>query len=503
MLTGALACESRVLVHSSSFQPLPLRSSECAIFVPTSDGGTFSFSSPMCILVAGVISRQLQFPRPRGRNGRQPDRLSQESVLGARAARARGKTVAVAQPVQANGKEETEEITFRVPRSLLAAMPSELRTGSSPERDRHLCMALEIGLKALAAGVSLDTSLVREAFAGFTEDIQRYHQDSQSALRDLLSSHISGEDSRLARMLAGESAAEHKRLNLLLEDTRRRMVDPESKASLPGAVLELLRGVLGDEERRVSNLVNAADPKSPVGFFLEQQRQAVSEMQNNYYEKVIVLEERLERQMAEIRNALQVDEKLQALQEQVDERTQKSTQKGTAFEDDGYDALVAMASTFGDRVEACGTATVSGTKRKIGDLLVHINQPGTPPGLCLVVEMKSGRCARKAMLEQLATGMEFRGAQAGIGIMQRQYLGKRQSAFEQHGPKQIIVGVDWSEQTDWFALEVAYRTLRAHMVASALQKQRREVDAEEVRARIKNVEGALGSMQRVKVNATA
>merc|ERR1712224_922338 len=126
---------------------------------------------------------------------------------------------------------------------------------------------------------------------------------------------------------------------------------------------------------------------------------------------------------------------------------------------------------------------------------IIINQPGISEGLRVVVEQKAGKCARKVLLKEMTDGMEFRGAQAAIGLMQRQHLGKNQSGFEQHGPKQIIVGVDCqSGETDWFALEVAYRTLRAHVVG--------DIDTDEIRARIKNVESALTVMQSVRINAT-
>merc|ERR1740129_1468465 len=109
----------------------------------------------------------------------------------------------------------------------------------------------------------------------------------------------------------------------------------------------------------------------------------------------------------------------------------------------------------------------------------------------------------------MTEAMELRGAQAAIGLVQRKGLGKTQAAYEQHGPKQIIVAVKYSgdskeADSDWFALEVAYRTLRSQVVASAIQRHTLGgVDVAEVEARVKNVERELSNMRRVKLSATA
>jgi len=303
--------------------------------------------------------------------------------------------VAPAEPIR-DGYEPYEENTFKVPSLLVALLPPEMRSADPHERDRYLCTALEIGLKAL---------------------------------------------------------------------------------------------------------INAADSKSTVGPLLREQLQSVMEQQNKNAEM-------LDKQMTDIKHVLHVDEKLQALQQETVDAKEAGTAKGLVFEAAGYEALVAIAKTFGDRVEHTGSAPVSGTKRKVGDHVIHVNQPGAGD-LRLVVEQKAGKCSKNKLLGQMKSAMEFREAQAAIGLIQRNSLGKRQAAYEQHGPDWIIVAVDFlddSEQTDsdWFALEVAYRTLRSQVVADAIQRHTvGGVDVAEVKTLIMNVERELNIMRKVKLNASA
>jgi len=244
-----------------------------------------------------------------------------------------------------------------------------------------------------------------------------------------------------------------------------------------------------------------------LGMFLLQQRESVEMLQSDYARKTALLEEGLKQQMNDIRIALNVDERLQVAQERLEVMKEKSSGKGVSFEEAGYDALVNVARNFGDLVEACGTELVDGTNRKIGDHLIHICHPGLAEGFAkIVVEQKAGKLGRKPMLRQMAEAMQFRCAAAAIGLMQRKHLTKTQCPYDQHGPNQIIVAVDWTEDSDdWFALEVAYRTLRAQIVASALQSDESEnsLDVDAIRAQLKSVESALGGAQKIKVNATS
>jgi len=282
-----------------------------------------------------------------------------------------------------------------------------------------------------------------------------------------------------------------------LEGAHRQLTDPEVKSSLPSRVAELITTALEDEKRRVSGLVNAADPQSPLGLFLSRQDQTVRCLQEDYSRKMASLA----RQLEDIRTALGIEDKLKAMQAVVDETQEKSTGKGLDFEEDGYNALTRTAAIFGDEVEACGTTRVNGTLRKVGDQLIRIRQRGAPE-LSIVVEQKAGSVGRKPLLRQMREAMTFRGAQAAIGLMQRRHMGKTQAAYEQHGPEQVIVGVDWSDETDWFALDVAYRTLRTHLLATAFSKADGSVNADDIRSAIRRIELALGDIQRMRSSLT-
>lgn len=393
-------------------------------------------------------------------------------------------------------------VMLKVPQSLLASVPPDVYADEGA-RELYLHTALEIGIKALAqAGVSLDTSYVDATFQGFASEVRQYRDESQRTLEQLLRYHLTGEDSQLARMLLAE-LGERGRLASLLDNAHRRLADPEVQSSLPNVVAGLIRSALDDEHIRVERLVNAADPQSPLGLFLSQQQQAVKILQDEYTKKLFSLEKQLSRQMEEIRTALNFEERLAAMQDKVDDQIEKSTGKGAVFEGAGYDELVRIAAVFGDEVESCGTMLIDGTNRKIGDQLIHINQPGAPK-LTIVVEQKAGKIGRKPLLRQMGDAMFYRSAEAVIGLMQRKHMAKNQSHYEQHGPVQIIVGVDWSrDASDWFALEVAYRTLRGHVVASALKGGDSAVDIEDAKARMGNIKDSLGDVTKVKVIVTS
>mmetsp|Transcript_16186 Transcript_16186/g.28286 ORF Transcript_16186/g.28286 Transcript_16186/m.28286 type:complete len:525 (-) Transcript_16186:20-1594(-) len=404
-----------------------------------------------------------------------------------------------------NGKDSSSEATMlEVPGHLIQQLPPDIRSDTKL-RDEYLLKSLEIGIRAVAqAGISLDTTFVKATFEDFANDVRRQSQDSQSQLQGLISSQLTGDDSNLARLLM-DQLGERGHLASLLEDVCARLADPGRDTSLPNAISEKVKKMLDAEREQVAGLVNAADSNSPLGMFLLQQKQSVELLQSDYTRKSALLEEGLKQHMKDIRMALNVDQRLQAAQERIEAVTDKSTGKGVSFEEAGYESLVRVARNLGDRVEACGTELVDGTNRKIGDHLIHICHPGLPESAKIVVEQKAGKLGRKPMLRQMADAMQFRCAAAAIGLMQRKNMTKTQVAFDQHGPNQIIVGVDWTEdQNDWFALEVAYRTLRAQIVAAALQRdEESSLDVEALRAQLKSVESSLGGAQKIKVNATS
>jgi len=215
--------------------------------------------------------------------------------------------------------------------------------------------------------------------------------------------------------------------------------------------------------------------------------------------------------MSEIKIALHMNEKLDVSRGEAMDAKDAGHAKGLVFEEAGYNALVDIASIFGDTVEHTGSVPAKGTKSKVGDHVIHINVPGAGD-LRLVVEQKAGAsCGRKQLLEQMTEAMRNRQAQAAIGLVQRKVWSKRHSGYELISPKQMIVGVDYSEHaeetdSDWFALEVAYRTLRFHVVNSEVQSHTGGVQKNhiaEVNACIRRVQGELNAMRVVRGNVTA
>jgi len=226
-----------------------------------------------------------------------------------------------------------------------------------------------------------------------------------------------------------------------------------------------------------------------------------SDLQRHNNDRLATLESRVFKQMDDMRVALNVDKILEAQQTVITELQDRSTMKGRSFEEDAYFALVKLASVFGDRVEPCGDMWIDGTRFKQGDQLIFVHQPGAPQ-LKIVVEQKAGRVSRATLLEQMTAAMENRGAAASIGLLVRKHIPKSQSAFEQHGPLQIIVGVEWTDDTDWFALEVAYRTLRSQLIASAFSASS-ELDANALQNHIQRIKQDLDGARKVKITANA
>jgi hypothetical protein len=204
--------------------------------------------------------------------------------------------------------------------------------------------------------------------------------------------------------------------------------------------------------------------------------------------------------MKRIEDAFNVDEKLQAKQQEIEELHEKSTSKGIHFENDSVDALQDIAGLFGDRVEHTGGEGEGASRSKVGDIVLVINHIGLPP-LRVAIEAKAGKIPRKELLRQIRAGVKNRSALCGIGLMERKHMGARSFVVEKED-ENYLVGVDWKND-DFLALEIIYRTLRIQLINEQLQAQGEvDVDVDALKRSLAQIKTDLGDFQAMKSNAT-
>ena len=262
--------------------------------------------------------------------------------------------------------------------------------------------------------------------------------------------------------------------------------------------------VLLEQATQVMTTLNQAtditDEKTNLGKFVREQRERVGEIQTMVAQSMTEMGEQLDARMKRIEDALNVDEALQAKEEEIEELHEKSTGKGIHFENDSVDALQDIAGLFGDRVEHTGGEGEGASRSKVGDIVLVINHTGLQP-LRVAIEAKAGKIARKELLRQIRDGVKNRSALCGIGLMERKHMGVRSFVVEKED-ENYLVGVDWKND-DFLALEVVYRTLRIQLINEQLQAQGEvDVDVDAMKRSLAQIKTDLGDFQKMKGNAS-
>ena len=141
------------------------------------------------------------------------------------------------------------------------------------------------------------------------------------------------------------------------------------------------------------------------------------------------------------------------------------TRKGVKFEDELFDFLEPICSGMGDRVKKIGGRKVAG--RKVGDLLIEVNEKQLQKPLSIVIEAKAGvqRIGGKdGLLNQLDLALDLRKAQYALGIVKIEGgLKGVDGCFSHIGSDKVLC----TFEPDGLAVEVAYRFARTEILLKA------------------------------------
>ena len=396
-------------------------------------------------------------------------------------------------------EEPTHSVVLEIPHKIWIQIPERFRNSKEDLMD-YLQNAAQIGILAMAnTSLSLDTSELERMVEHTAEQTLSQQQEINKNLETFVESNLTGDDSLLARRLQ-ETLGSNGTLEHLLTSLSNNLTDPQHANSIPAKTGQVLLEQATQVMATLNEATDITDEKTNLGKFVREQRERVGEIKTMMAQSMTEMGEQLDARMKRIEDALNVDEALQAKEQEIEELHEKSTGKGIHFENDSVDALQDIAGLFGDRVEHTGGEGEGASRSKVGDIVLIINHTGLQP-LRVAIEAKAGKIARKELLRQIRAGVKNRSALCGIGLMERKYMGSRSFVVEKED-ENYLVGVDWKND-DFLALEVVYRTLRIQLINEQLQAQGDvEVDVDALKKSLAQIKTDLGDFQAMKGNAS-
>jgi hypothetical protein len=260
------------------------------------------------------------------------------------------------------------------------------------------------------------------------------------------------------------------------------LFDPSRKDSAIGQIQDIFQEHFGGDAAKLAKLLDYTEVSSPLqklhlGF------------QDSF--------EKLEKQFAELREALVAEESRKKERE-------ISSHKGGDFEDVLLPFLEDLIKPFGDMVEHVGTQTVDGRSKK-GDLLITVNEQDTGGYEAkIVIEAKrdSGKSleGKYGILQEIEDSMGKRDAQFAIAVFSDDVCPRKVGKLRAYPHNRLICSVS-SDGSDMFALELAYRVVRTELCWQ-LQHISKNVDQAEVVRAVKYAREKLGQFRGIKSNAT-
>jgi len=388
---------------------------------------------------------------------------------------------------------------LHIPENILNQIHDDIRNDEDRLRG-HLVRAIKIGLLAIEGGeFTLSTERIETVLNNtaiqMTNKYGEFDSNFTQSLDQLIQTKLTGDESVLAHRL-NSTFGDNGQLKHQLESIFDDISNPQKKKSVPNRVTAVMEEKFGDIETEVTRALDVADENSPLSLFLKRQQNTINTLKND-----------IDVQMGAIRTALNVDEILQQKDDEIKELKDKSTHKGIYFENDTLEALkqIAAASKWNDEITHTGGNVVKGSLVKAGDILIRIDNPGN---LTIAIEAKSGGIGMTAISAEAKRGREARTADAGIGLMTRKARGATQSMLSNvNAGKDTITVVDWTagEENDdlsaWVALEVAYVTIRAKLIAEHLSATK-TIDADAINKQVDQVITDLKGFSDLKTKTT-
>jgi hypothetical protein len=332
--------------------------------------------------------------------------------------------------------ELTDERAARVVRERAEA-------GQAP--GETVAKAIEIGARVLdSEETAVNVDYVRAEF-----------ERHAGALRERLDATLEAGDERLAERIAER-------------------FDGSRDGSVQKDLDALVKQALEEQRLKIARLFSSEDGANPLTDFkaaVVRGFKALDERQQNEGEANRKRIEELQRQVIELRERDDADQRVEA-------EAELGTRKGFTFEERVHDAIERIASTRGDCATHTGAEGAEGGGRK-GDTLVELGAGDGPCSGRIVFESKDKRLSKNAAWIELNEAMAARAASFAVLVVagEDRVPSGREPLQEYEGNK-LIVAVD-REEPDSLALEVAYRLAAARV----LMARDRELDVDAVAVR--------------------
>lgn len=322
---------------------------------------------------------------------------------------------------------------------------------------------LSVGARAIAsASTDLEVEKVERLFDKLSQD---FSATTVSATREVAeaAAKLLEDDGDLAKVLTS-----------FQEELEGQLADPDSAKSLLSRFREQLAAT---NAAHIKELDELFDPDTQ-GTPLNRQRAQTEEL--------------LRREMRAVKEQVESLGQLLAATQVKKEMVEKSTQKGSAFEEIVHTLISRVVTPLGDAAELVGDEA----GKKVGDLLVTLNPDDTPTGVVrYVLECKDGPVTGPKIRSQLKDAMALRGASAAVAVFSLAEHAPTKVPFTYWGDQAIVV-LD-KDNPDERLLQMA--CLWARWVARReASSDEGELDAEAIYAAFTKLSNALGKVTNIR-----
>jgi len=398
-----------------------------------------------------------------------------------------------------------------VPGTYVRRAPQSVVEEGAEALNQHLLKALDIGLIAMdSATAGLNMADLEDKMEDLLTTFGDRLTASTTDIDALIDEKLVGEHSTLKmdlKAVLGDEGSIAKLFKQMAED----LTNPDSKSSVPSAILESFGSALEAELQKITAVLDPTKD-GPFGQGIRTIKEAQSDAGNQLREVLEKMAKEQTDRFKEILHGLELAKKDEALIAQEKEALRKSSHKGVYFENDMLEALqqIRAASRWNDEIIHIGAKVVEGSLVRAGDIHIKIVDAAlTAATASIAVEAKAGvSIGLTKISEEAKRGREARSADAGIGVMVREARGATQAMLSSaNAGKDTIAVVDWApgelndDPAQWVALEAAYATTRASLIAEAAAASG-GVDAEAIRKQADQIKKDLQRFSDLKKKVT-
>lgn len=341
------------------------------------------------------------------------------------------------------------------------------RAESGTPPDETVVKAIEIGARVLdTEETAVNVDYVRAEF-----------ERHAGALRERLDKTIEAGDQQLAERIAEK-------------------FDGNRDSSVQKEIDVLVAEALEQQRLKIAQLFSSEDGANPLTDFkgaVIRGFKALDERQHNEGEANRKRIEELQRQLTELRERAEADERVAV-------EAERGTAKGRTFEELAHSHIEEIAAGHGDAAHHTGDEA-SEAGGKMGDTVVEIGGALGTPVATVVFEAKNKRLSKNDAWSELNGCMAERDAQYAVLVVagDDKVPSGLEELTEYQGNK--IIAVLDREEPDPIALRLIYRYVRARVLASETDSL--EVDAAGVRDASEEAAARLKRANRVRKSLTS